>query len=74
MASLIKLYPIAVVGIVVAVGLTNRWLDRTGGNPLRRIRLQIQHALYKARLAWARKRRGLRVVKDDRPKNGPWVN
>jgi len=62
------------VGIVVAVVVTNRWLDRSGANPLRRLRLQIQHYLYRLRLAWARKRRGLKIVKDETPKQGPWVN
>jgi len=62
------------IGILVAVVLTNRLLDRSGGNLLRQLRLRAQHLLYRLRLAWARKRRGLRIVKDDTPKQGPWVN
>lgn len=64
------------IGLCVAVGFTYGAL--TGWKIdllLPRLRLRLQQIWLKLRLAWMRRRRGMRVVRDDDPpRKGPWVN
>lgn len=64
------------LGICAGVGLTYGSLMPGGlGQLLHRWKLRIRHFLYQAELTRMRKKRKLRIVKDDDgPTRGPWVN
>ena len=63
------------LGICAAVGFTFGSLTgwRTQGWWLQ-TRLRAQQQWMKIRLAWLRRRRGLHVVKGDKPNDDPWLH
>ncbi len=63
-------------GLCAGIG-AGVWLVGGGGRGgiARDLWLRARHAWFRARLAWLKRRRGLRVVRDDRQRDGePWLH
>ncbi len=64
------------LGICTGVAFTFASLDRRSGAELvRRAWLRLRHLWFRLRLAWHKRRRGLRVVREEpRDREGPWLH